>query len=404
MSGAGVDSGTINGLLKQVYDDEGVTNLQNMDADTRKRLTKSTKKPTGAGFIFSVNVQGNQRGKGNQNELESLRQPDSQTPVQGTIKPKVFTHTIRFSGLSLEIAQTDVDSFADNATFQMDEGMKDAGKELNAQIFRSGSGVLATVNGAVSASTTVPFQNGCPTHFRVGMYLDFFNGSTREAASIQVTAVDIANSQLTMASAVTLTSGDNIFRERTNDNSPTDGKEYAGLKLAVDDGSIATTYENISTSTYTIWKGIIFDAGAANVSDDLLQRIEARKKIFGGRKTTKIISNTSGLRKYLSVVTPLKRFEKGATMDSGMEEMPTWNGIEWIVDVDCEFDRIYFVTDDYFKKYEVKELGFDENGGGIMKWDPGYDGFVAYAKEYANYGSQDRRNLACIKNLALATF
>lgn len=399
-----VDSTTINGLLKQVYDDQGVVNLQNMEADTFKRVGKSTKKPTGQGFYFSVNVQGNQRGQGAQNELESLRTPDHQTPVQGKIIPKIFTHTIRFSGLSMEIAQTDVEAFADNVTFQMDEGMKDSGKELNAMIFRDGTGVLGTVNGAVSGSATVPVTSQVMTHFRVGEYLDFFNGSTKEVASLQVSAVDIGNAQLNMASPTTLTSADKIYREFTNDNAPTDGKEPAGLKLAVDDGSLATTYQAISTSTYPIWKGIIIDAGSANLSDDLLQRLEARKKIFGGRSSTKMISNTSQFRKYLSIITPLKRFPDKETMDSGYEEVPTWNGKEWIVDVDCDFDRVYGFNDDAFKKYEVRELHFDENGGGMIKWDPGFDGFVSFAKAYLNFGSQDRRGLAALKNLATPTF
>jgi len=400
----GVDMTTIDGLLKRVYSSGSIENMQNMEAETFPKLPKSARKPKGDGFYFPVNVEGNQRGQGSQNELEALRTPASQTPIQGRVRPKVFTHTIRYSGLSMEMAKGDEDSFADNVTFQVDEGIKDSTKELNAQVFRSGLGQIAQVNGDVTASTDLIFDNGCPTHFRVGQYIDVINAGVKEIDSIKISAIDIENATLTLASVQTCTDDMWVYRENTADNAPADGKELAGLPMVVDDGSIAAAYENINRTTYPNWDGFTIAGGGASISNDLLQRGESRVKVLAGRKVKKIISNTSQMRKYLDIVTPLKRFVDKKKMDSGVEEVPTWNGKEWVEDTDCPFDTLYMYDPDYFEKFEIYALKLDDNGGGTIKWDPGYDGFVSYLKYYGNTGSTNPRTMLAYTGLATPTF
>ena len=313
-----VDTTTIAGLLKRIYSTEAVENIQNIEAVTYTKLTKSPKKPSGEGFFFPVNVQGNQRGQGSQNELEALRTPASQTPLQGKITPKVFTHTIRYSGLSMELAKGNEDSFADNVTFQVDEGIKDSTKELNAQCFRTGSGVIAWCNGA-GPSTSLIYDTGVPTHFRVGEYIDVITaGGVKEVDSAKIATNNISTQTLTITPSSTWSDNSYIYRENTGDNAPTDGKELAGFPLITDTTTYLTTYENISRSTYPQWAGIVIAAGSVNVSNDMLQRAVSEMRIQGGRKPKKIISNTSQMRKYLDILVPLKRFQDASKME--------WNG------------------------------------------------------------------------------
>ena len=117
-----------------------------------------------------------------------------------------------------------------------------------------------------------------------------------------------------------------------------------------------------------------------------------------------LIQSTKEFRKYLDVVTPLKRFEVDTKMDSGYTEVPVWNGKEWIEDTDCQFDRIYMITPEYFERFEVYDLKFDDNAGAILKWDPGFDGFVCYAKYYGNLGSRVPNAHVAITNLNVPQF
>ena len=400
------DSTTASGLLKRLYDDREIEKIVNEVAVTWKKIPKSPKRPAGEGYFFPVNVQGNQRGTGSINELEALHTPDTQVVVQGRVQPKIVEHTIRMSGLSIELAKGNEDSFADNVTYQMEEGLNDTAKECNAQLFRDGSGKLAQVNGAVSSSATVTFKNGIPTHFRRGMYVDIINASNvKQVDSIKITDISIPNSTITLASTQSCDDLSYIYRENVGDNAPSDGKEIAGLKLVVDDGSLATTYENISRSTYPQFNGINIDMGSANLSNDALQRAISRVKILSnGKLPNKVVSNTAQFRKYLDVVTPLKRFQDKSKMDSGYEEVPTWNGMEWIEDTDCDFDRVYIYNSKYLERFELYPLKFDDRGGDIMKWDPDYDAYVAYAKIYVNVGTRVPNAHAALKTLATPTF
>ena len=73
-----VDSSTIGGLLKQVYDSRDIEDLENKVAKTFKTFGKAPGKPTGQGWFTAVNVQGNQAGQKSQNELEALADPGNQ--------------------------------------------------------------------------------------------------------------------------------------------------------------------------------------------------------------------------------------------------------------------------------------------------------------------------------------
>lgn len=399
-----VDFNTIQGLVKRVYSDQEIENLQNMDTLTWDKISKSPKKPTGDGFYGPVTVAGNQKGLGAQNELEALRTAGNQDPQQFRIRPKIITQVNQFSGLSLDLAKGNEDSFADNLTYQMDEGLRDSKKELNQQLFRDGSGVIALVNGT-SAGTTVTFDNGVPTHFREGMEIDIITGAgTKETSAVTVSAVDIANNQITVSANSTATDNSSIYRAGVGDNAPADGKELAGLPLVTDDGTLAATYQNISRTTYPKWDGITIDAGGANLSNDSLQQAISRIKVIAGRKPNKVVSNTSQFRNYLDVVTPLKRFDRKGKMDSGYEEVPTWNGMEWIEDTDCGFGDVYLINTEYVSKYVVRDLHFDATDGNILKWNNGYDGCIAYSKFYGNVGSNVPNAHVRLTNLAVPTF
>ncbi len=400
------DSTTAAGLFKRLYDDREIEKIVNEAVVTWKKIPKSPKRPAGEGYFFPVNVQGNQRGTGSINELEALHTPDTQVVQQGKVIPKIIEHTIRMSGLSMELAKGNEDSFADNVTYQMEEGLNDTAKECNAQLFRQGLGRLATVNGAVSSSATVTFKSGVPTHFRRGMYIDTINaGGTKQISGIKITDISIPNLTITLASTQSCDDNSYIYREHVGDNAPYDGKEVTGLKMVVDDGGLASTYENISRTTYPQFNGINIDKGSANLSNDSLQQAISRVKIFSnGKMPNKVISNTAQMRKYLDVVTPLKRFQDKSKMDSGYEEVPTWNGMEWIEDTDCDFDRVYLVNTKYLEKFELYPLKFDERGGDVMKWDPDYDAYVAYAKTYVNIGTRVPNAHAALINLATPTF
>ncbi len=402
-----VDSGTISGILKRVYSPEAIQDQQNRLYITWPKLDTAPGRPTGLGFFGSVLLAGNQEGLGSQNELESLRNSGQQRPEQYVIRPKILTDTVQFSGLSLEIAKGNEEAFANNLTFQTDEALRDSFKELNGQVFRDGQGTLTLVNGAVVASATVVLDS--VQYIKQFMKLDIFDAATntiKQADSVQVIDINVTTNTITLSVAVTVDDNAFVFRENVHDGAPTDGKELGGLDLAVDDGTVSATYEGIArtgSGSFPNWRGTIVNAGAVNLTNDLLQRTIMRMKVAGAPDPDFLIAHPQQTRKYLDIVTPLKRFDKTQTLDSGYTSLE-WNGRPWMEDTDCPFDVVYFLNRTYFRKYEVHSLKLDDQSGSTLKWNPGFDSFIAYLKYYGNLGSQRPNALARLENLVVPTF
>lgn len=409
---AGSDFTTIADLVKQVYTKDAIEDLQNSAADTWSKIQKSDKKPNGEGLFGGALAAGNQRGLGAQNELEALRTPGHQVPEKYRIRPKIVTQICRVSGLALDVAKGNEDSFADNQTLEMDEGLKDAAKECNAQLFRDGSGKIAQVNGAISGATSLVFDHGVPTHFRVGMFIDVINSGTKEIDSVEVTDVDYSTNTLTLGTSSTCTDDMWIYREDVADNAPTDGKELSGFPRITDDGTDFASYENVvrSGSGYvSAWKGLEIAAGGVNLSDDLLQQGVARGKIYAGAKYDTIVSNTSQFRKYIALTLPSVQHDAGKKRDSGagkgVEADSVWQGKKWVIDTDCPFDEIIMYSSEYVKRYDVRDLKFDDTDGKIIKWDSGYDAWIMFAKYYGDVGTNNPRKAALrFTGLATPTF
>lgn len=402
------DYAAIDGILKEVYDNRTIENLQNMEAETHPKLPKSPKKPGGDGVFGAAIAFGNQRGTGSINELEALKTPATQGPKKWEVDPKNFVHVIRLSGKSMEAAKGNEESFADNTVFQMDNGIKDSAKELNAQCFRNGSGRIAQVDNAVVAGTTVTFDNGIPTHFRYEQYIDIVTaGGVKEADSAKIVDIDISNSQITTSANVTVSDDSWIYREDVADNAPTDGKEMAGFPRITDDGTDFATYEGITRTGagyVPAWKGLEIAAGGANLSDDLLQRAKSQMKVWAGRKPNVVCSNTSQMRKYMVLTLPQVQFDQKVARDSGMTGQPTWNGIPWVEDTDCGFDEVYMYDKSYIERFVLRPLSWDDSDGKIIKWDNGYDAWVAFAKCYENIGTRVPRSMIRVTGLAVPTF
>ncbi len=405
-----VDFSSLQGYLKRVYSPEKIEDQQNRQYITWAMINKAPDKPAGLGFFGSVLLAGNQEGLGSQNELENLRQSGQQRTQQFQINPKILTDTIRFSGLSLDLAKTNTEAFANTLTFQIEESMQDSFKELNGQLFRDGSGVIARVAVAAAPGATVITFNSVQ-YIKQFEKLDIFDAATNTVLEVdgdQVIDINIITNQVTFATPipVALAVNDFVYRTRVHTAAPLDGKELAGLRLAVDDGTISATYEGIprtGAGAFPNWRGIVVNAGAVNLTNDLLQRTIMRMKVAGAPEPDFLIAHPQQTRKYLDVVVPLKRFDKTGNLDSGYTKLE-WNGRPWMEDTDCPTDAVYFLNKKYFRKYELRGLSLDDQNGQTLKWDPGFDGFVAYLKYYGNLGSQRPNALARLENLVVPTF
>jgi hypothetical protein len=396
--------GDLGANLKTVYDKATVENLANTEAVTFSKLKRdSSPVLAGSNYVFGVEDGLNYGSVASINELESL--PSYQaTPVKNGSIARVRTAArVMLSGDVIESAKQGGTNamFMNEVTRAYDNAIKAAAKLKNQEVFRDGKGTLAVVNGAVSASATIAYDGGIPTHLQPNMIVDIYNGSTLQAGNVKILSNDLVSS-ITVDRNVTVADNAVIKIQKAGDNAPTNGKDIIGLPLITD---ATTTYEGIDRtggSAVQGWKGLTIDASGVSISDALLRKILAQATLWLGTKgKLKILSNEHQNLKYIATTLPQVQFNSNggqmSNRDTGVAQL-TWNGMAWDIDTDCGYGDLYFINYDEVKVKEETPFAFTG-----MNPVSGFDAKDDYAIwRGAVFCKNPKKGALRIKNLAFA--
>jgi hypothetical protein len=397
------DTSSIAGALKRVYGNY-VARLQNLEARAMDELAKSAKKYNagGEGWFGAINDYGNE-SVGAITESEQFRTIDNENYQQIKVSPKVLVAPIEFSGLVSKAADQDDEAFVSVVLDAMERARDRLIKDENRQFYGLGSGLLASLAGA-AASNVTSFSVDSAQYLRANMVIDAFHNSSKSLDSVRIQSVDKINNVVYFASSIgtALASGDVLVKENVRDSAPSDGKEMMGLRGMVDDGTELTTFENLSAATNLLWRGRRIDAGAANLTSDLLQRLIDDVAVLSGENVDTLIMHRKQRRKYLDIVVPQKRY-MDQKMDAGFQKLE-FNGLELWLDVDCQDDRVYALTKKFIEKYELAplEIGSHDGSDKFLR-ATNFDKFQSYWRHYCNLGSQKRNAHGVLVNLGKPT-
>jgi len=395
---------SIAGGLKNVYDSY-IERAQNLSPKTVEQFAKSLKKysPAGNGFFGAINDSGNESG-GAINEEEVFRTIDSESYLQWKVTPKVIVWPIQFSGLVAAAAQGDEASFANLVTDALDRARDRLLSDENRQFFGYGQGIMAQPSGAV-ASNLLSFTVSSVQYLRKNQVVDLYQtaGGTAITVGLRISYVDHVNSVVGFSVSVgtAMTAGNVICKQNMYVSAPSDGKEAMGLRGIVDDGTDLTTFQNI-TSAVREWRSRRLDAGAANLTSDLLQRIcdDVQTMSPDGDEPDMLLAHPIQRRKYLDLLVPQKRLADGS-LDAGFSKI-SFNGKEFTLDKDCQPDTIYAIRKDKIRKFELEAIGMGRHeGSDTFLRAMSQDVFQAYWRHYVNYGTSSRLSHGKLTNLAV---
>lgn len=390
---------TAAGILKRVYGDF-VTREQNLKHRAIDEIAKSAKKYNagGEGFFGSINVYGNE-AVGSINETESFRSADNENYQQIKIIPKINVGPVQFSGLLSKAADSDEEAFATAVVDLLDNTKERLLKEMNRQFFGLGNGSMATASTtAVTSATTLTVSNA--QYLRDNMVVDIINSGTTQGLAVRLTAVNKATGACTVAALATqISSGATIYKQNTQVSAPSDGKDCMGLRGIVDDGTDLSSFEGLTVASFpNAWQSIRIDAGAANLTSDLLQRVADDVQILSGEMIDLYIMHPKQRRKYLDIVVPQKRY-MDQSLDGGFKKLE-FNGVELWLDPDCQNDTVYALKKAAIEKFEVAPLSLGNyDGSDNFLRLSGQDVFEAYWRVYMNFGTEGRNRMGKIVNL-----
>ncbi len=379
-------------LLKRIQEGE-VADQQNLEALSFNEFTKSGKKYNagGKGFFGAINDYGNESG-GALNETEQFRTIDAENYQQYTVVPKIMNGPIEITGLAVEASDDDVESFAEGLLKEIEGSKKRLKKDMNRQFFGSGSGTLCTPTSTVSAAAT-SFTVNSAQYLRKNMVVDAqSNGSNNSISHNRITNVDKVNNVVYFAVSigVSMITADQVYKENIRVSASTDGKEMMGLDGIADDSTLLTTFQGLDATALYEWRAVRISASSANLTSDLLQRLEDDVATLGGEDPDTLITHKIQRRKYLDLVIPEKRFND-LSLDAGFSKLK-FNGKEFWLDVDCQRDQVYAIKRSRIYKFEVAPMamgGLDDSGTWLRASN--FDKFQAYWRQYINLGT-DKRN------------
>jgi len=381
---------TATNILKEIYEPRIREQLQN-HLKTSKRIEQTSEGVTsevgGKYVVFPIHVKRN-HGIGARLEMEELPVAKNQGYARAQVGLSYQYGSIRLSGQSMELAQSNFQAFASVLDQEVNGVQKDLAKDYNRQIYGTSVGALMTVSGA-NTTVTVPTTN--TQYMEVGMVVDIFNaaGDTLKtaAAGVEVTAVT-KNTSITLATAPsTATAANDIVVRHGSLN-----REMIGLEQIVDD---TTTLFNIDPAVEPVWKSVINDNSGTNraLSESLMIKMVDDIYTEGGN-TTAIFTTLGVRRSYFNLLVQQRRYCDTKEFEGGFKGLAftTDNGeIPLISDVDCQPNRMYFLNEKEFKLYRESDWSFMDRDGSKWQRVIGYDAYDATLYKYCQLGTH-RRN------------
>lgn len=383
---------TASALLKEIYEPRIREQLQN-EAVALKRIEQSgegVEDQVGGKYVtFPLHTRRNQ-GIGARNEMEQLPTPGQQMYAAARISLRYLYGSARLSGQTMKLADKNYQAFASALDGEMTGLKNDLRKDLNRQVYGTGSGAVATAGAAGTGNT---FNAATAQWAQLGMQVDIVTGTTLNnanptiiASNRQITAVNPTTNVITFDGATQATAvGDVIVRTGSVN------REWQGLGSII---AATGVFQNIDPAIEPTWAAVVDSNGGTlrPLSEGLLILQADRVRANGGSVTV-MLTNLGVRRAYFNLLSQQRRYTNTQEFTGGFKGLAftTDEGdIPFVVDTDCPNNRVYGLNEKEITLYREEDWSFmDEDGS---KWSrvAGFDAYDATMFQYSNIGAHKR--------------
>lgn len=388
---------TASNILKEIYEPKIQEQLQNYNKASR-RMEKSTEGITnkvGGKYVeFPIHVKRN-HGIGARNEMENLPTAQNQGYEQAHVKLAYLYGSIRLSGPSIELVNTDFQAFASLLDEEVNGVQTDLAHDVNRQTFGTHVGILATSTAAYTANT---ISTDNTQYLEVGMYVDIYasNGTTVRAAGRNITAITEDTSFVVDGAAIAAGADGDIVVRNGSIN-----RETIGFAEIVSDSG---TLYDLDPNDVPVWKSVINDNGgtARALSEGLMTKMADDVYRNGGDCPTVIWTTLGVRRSYANLLTQLRRFNNTTEFTGGFKGLAftTDNGeIPVMTDVDCQPSRMYFLNEKKMKIYRENDFSFMDRDGSKWQRVIGVDAYDATLYSYRQLGTHRRASHGLLEDI-----
>ena len=190
-------------------------------------------------------------------------------------------------------------------------------------------------------------------------------------------------------------------REATHatSNTPVD---MTGLEGIYDDGTLLSTFENITVANFPQWKANILSNSSVDreLSIDLMLQALDVTRTQSGKSVSIMRMGLGQRRKYANLLLPDVRFA-AQELEGGYEKLTFAGGdgsVKMIIDPALSPNKIFCEPADAIQKYEMTPLGWGNLDQQIHQRQ-GYDEWDQFLRIYSNLGTEQRNCLTLLKDL-----
>jgi hypothetical protein len=286
-------------------------------------------------------------------------------------------YTIQLSGPVLALSKGDKNAFADALKLTMDAAAGEFRLNMNTQIHLAGSAtnfnaVIGKVSTTAASSVVLVDNNMQPNWFYPGMTVDSYTsgGTSHDTGLVVLTT---SGTTINFSTAITNTASADYITF-AGAGGPTGTTAVDGLLNGIDDSTYQTTYQNISRSTFTVWKSYTNSNGTRavfgnstrrSVTPNLLQTaIDGQAALAGSQRPIDIIYSDLAVRRvYWQALAPDRRYPDGM-YDGGWKGLKFTNGdveLPWMASAMCNKYTVWLLHTGKNKQGNAASEGESKN-------------------------------------------
>lgn len=381
-------------LLKRLYAPWEIEDLVNTTYPTLEFCaSKGSAALGGDGFRFAVRNQ-SAEGIGYIAEDGDLPAGGQTEVLQATVQPKVFAGVVQLSGLSRAVSSGDAMAFARTFDENTRHTIDSMAAYKEGAMYRSGSGLLATLTATPVAATNVtPVAVDDVGFFREGMKVDIKNGNNTVVQSAEVVAVDWAARTLLFDSDFqgSVVNTDTIYLSGTQPlTSVVTDREPGGFEDSMVTGG---QYLGITRANAANWVASQITASSF-LDEDILLRArtlitqESGVPISAMAGRFAAVTHPQQVDVLYKLAIPRVRYAGTSGIDLGNPDNLAFGGIPFKTSYQAPTDKVYMGDWMYHNSLYTPngEMHIDtEYNGATLKWVSTKDVGLVFIKEYHNF-------------------
>ena len=342
-------------------------------------------------------------GVGSRGELENLPSAGAQGYNKAVYDLAYHYGRVQVSGQAIHKTRSSVGAFLRAMKSELDGIKDDLALDFARQVYGDGTGVIASTaaNSATDDLVITSDEALVRGFIYVGMLIDIGTTADSDAvvAGAEVLDVDVANSTITIDSAVTTTTSHRIFRAG-NVATATVREMDAGLQSILSTSANTVGGINAATAGNRIWDNLRDTTGGALTLSPLM--VNLNKVLNAGVSLDNLaVTTTPGLLRRLFESADFAskiQFVTTEEMKGGFESISFSTGagrVRMSGDRLHPRGKVLFTPKRHVKLFSPGDWDFLAKDGQAVKWVQEKDAFQSVLYRYANMGT-DRRNNALV--------